>query len=157
MSMSTGAKTLLLKNTIHSKIRKVQGQVGAPPHFKTRVFIWPNSSLSRTSLLEAHTECSLCRSERSFSIPFSLPVKCNIPPWGGSSPIPPAGFIHTRNFNSVLGLTKWELCPHKATTTSQFTESDEISQFTGGNTNCQTGYLVPYRPNNAWLNWFAFQ
>lgn len=126
------------KSIVCKKIKFIQ-ELGNPrssqcpyPIFRTKVFIWPHSSLSRTSLLEAQTESFLSRSKRSYFIPFSLSVKCNIPPWGGSSPIPQLVFIHTRNFNSVLGLTKWELCPHKATTTSQFTESNEISQFTGG-------------------------
>lgn len=100
---------------------------------------WSHSSLSRTKLRSTH-RVFLTKLQRALII-FYLSVKTRIPPRSVGSPTPQLVFIHTRNFNSVLGLTKRELCPHKATTTSQFTESNEISQFTGGT---QTVKLVTW-------------
>lgn len=150
-----GAKVLLFKNKIFHGVRKskVKSEPYSHPRhpiFKTRV-IYLALQLTEDKPFLKHTLRVFPEqvTKSSYFIHSASLSKCNIAPWGASSPIPQLVFIHTRNFNSVLGLTKWELCLHKATTTSQFTESNELSQFTGGDTNCQTGYLVPYRPNNA--------
>lgn len=130
-----GAKALLWKDNDSFRNQKIQGQVGTPTPFLRPQYLfgltvhWVGLAFS-----EAHTESFPSRLQRAhISYHSACLSKCNIPPWGASSPIPQLVFIHARNFNSVLGLTKWELCPpHKATTTSRFTESSEISQFTGG-------------------------
>lgn len=80
------------------------GHVRHRPVLRRTVSSWPGGSRGRAA--SSGAQSFLGRSQRAHLSAFSVSVKSYISPRGVSSAIPQLVFIHTRNFDSALDLTK---------------------------------------------------